>query len=109
VPIRAITLHDEAAADYDSAFDWYLDHSATAAVRFDQAVERALTEIAQAPQRWPRGSHGTRRFLLHGFPYLLIYHEIYQETNVATIQILAVAHTSRRPSYWKERLQGSSH
>jgi toxin ParE1/3/4 len=104
VPIRDVTFHDEAGADYDSAFDWYVDRSANAAVRFDEVVQQALLDIARAPQRWPRGSYGTRRFLLRGFPYLLIY----QETSAETIQILAVAHTSRRPGYWKERLQGSS-
>jgi len=71
VPTKVVTLHDEAAADYDAAFEWCLKRSANAAVRFDEAVERALTEIARAPQRWPRGSYGTRRFLLRGFPYVL--------------------------------------
>jgi hypothetical protein len=33
----------------------------------------AMDEIAGAPQRWARGSFGTRRFLLRGFPFLLIY------------------------------------
>jgi len=100
VPIRAITFHDGAAADYDTAFAWYLERSANSAIRFDEAVEQALRDIARAPQRWPRGSHGTRRFLLRGFPYLLIF----QETSAETIRILAVAHTSRRPGYWKERI-----
>jgi plasmid stabilization system protein ParE len=101
VPIRAIAFHDGAAADYDTAFEWYMERSANAAIRFDEEVERALTDIARTPQRWPAGSHGTRRFLLRGFPYLLINHE----RSAATIRILAVAHTSRRPGYWKERIE----
>jgi len=100
VPAKQVTLHDGAAADYDAAFEWYLERSANAAVRFDEAVERAMTEIARAPQRWMRGSYGTRRYLLRGFPYLLIYRELSSKV----IQILAVAHTSRRPGYWKERV-----
>jgi toxin ParE1/3/4 len=100
VPTREVTLHDEAGHDYDAAFEWYLERSPQAAVRFDGAVESALAEIARAPHRWVRGSHGTRRYLLRGFPYLLIYREVSAEV----IQILAVAHTSRRPGYWKERV-----
>ena len=100
MPTKSVTLHDEAAADYDAAFDWYLVRSPKAAVRFDEAVARALSEIARAPQRWPRGSYGTRRFLLRGFPYLLIY----RENSPDAIQVLAVAHTSRRPGYWVERV-----
>jgi toxin ParE1/3/4 len=101
VPIRTITFHDEAAADYDCAFEWYLERSANAAIRFDEAVVQGLTDIARGPQRWPRGSYGTRRFLLRGFPYLLIY----REASVEVIRILAVAHTSRRPEYWKQRAE----
>ena len=100
MPTRGVTLHDEAAADYDAAFDWYLERSPDAALRFDAEVERAITEIAQAPQRWVRGSYGTRRYLLRGFPYLVIYREQSEEN----IQIVAFAHTGRHPGYWKTRL-----
>lgn len=100
MPIKKVTLHDEAADDFDSAFDWYLERSPDAAVRFDEAVQRAFTQISRNPDRWPRGSYGTRRFLLRGFPYLLIYRELESDT----IQILAVAHTSRRPGYWEQRV-----
>ncbi len=61
--------------------------------------KRAIDEIAGAPQRWARGSFGTRRFLLRGFPFLLIY----RERNFDIIEIVAIAHTSRRPNYWKAR------
>lgn len=97
---RVVKLHDEAGADYDAAFEWYLERSPDAAVRFDEAVHRALADIADAPQRWPRGSYGTRRFLLRGFPFLLIY----QEADEKTVEILAVAHTSRSPNYWQRRI-----
>jgi toxin ParE1/3/4 len=100
VPTRRITLHDEAAADYDAAFDWYLQRSPDAALKFDAEVERAMDEIARAPDRWPRGSYDTRRFLLTGFPFLLIY----RERGERIVEILAVAHTSRNPGYWKARI-----
>jgi hypothetical protein len=76
VPTRVVTFHEEAGRDYDVAFEWYLERSPDAALRFSAVVDDALTEIARAPQRWVRGSHGTRRYLLRGFPYLLIYREL---------------------------------
>jgi toxin ParE1/3/4 len=100
VPIRTVTLHQQAADDYDAAFDWYLERSRAAAIRFDAAVEHAFIEVAENPDRWPRGSYGTRRFLLRGFPYLIIY----RESGPNAIQILAIAHTSRQPGYWRERV-----
>jgi toxin ParE1/3/4 len=99
VPTRVITLHNEASSEYDAAFDWYLERSPDAALRFDSEVQRAIDEIAGAPGRWARGSFGTRRFLLRGFPFLLIYRE--RESDI--VEIVAVAHTSRRPNYWKTR------
>ncbi|MFZ0773756.1 MAG: type II toxin-antitoxin system RelE/ParE family toxin [Candidatus Sulfotelmatobacter sp.] len=98
----AVDLHDEASAEYDAAFDWYLERSPDAARRFDAEVERALAQIVQAPRRWAIGPHSTRRFLLRQFPFTLIY----RERPSGVIQIVAVAHTSRKPGYWRRRLSG---
>jgi toxin ParE1/3/4 len=100
MPTNAVDLHEEASAEYDAAFDWYLQRSPDAALKFDAEVERALTQIVQAPQRWAGGPHSTRRFLLRQFPFTLIY----REQKPGAIQIVAIAHTSRRPEYWKQRL-----
>jgi toxin ParE1/3/4 len=93
-------FHEEAAAEYDAAFDWYLQQSPEAALKFDAEVERALAHIIQAPQRWTAGPHSTRRFLLRRFPFIMIYRDL---TSV-DIQIVAIAHTSRRPGYWRGRI-----
>ena len=95
-----IKFHDAAAIEYDAAFDWYLARSADAASRFDTEVERALRQIAESPQRWAAGISGTRRHLLRKFPFMLIYRELSQKT----VQIVAVAHTSRKPGFWKQRI-----
>ncbi len=73
MPIRAVELHEEAAAEYDAAFDWYLARSPEAALKFDAEVERALAQILEAPLRWAAGPHQTRKFLLRRFPFTLIY------------------------------------
>lgn len=35
-------FHEEASAEYDAAFDWYLERSPDAALRFDAEMQRAL-------------------------------------------------------------------
>jgi plasmid stabilization system protein ParE len=100
VPTNSAEFHLEAAAEYDAAFDWYLERSPDAALRFDAEVDRALTQIIAAPQRWASGPDSTRNFLLRRFPFTLIY----RERASGEIQIVAVAHTSRKPGYWKKRL-----
>lgn len=67
--------HYEAGLEFDAAFEWYMERSPDAAVRFDAEVDRALAQIIAAPKRWALGTHATRRFLLRQFPYILIYRE----------------------------------
>ena len=45
-----------------------------------------------------RGRHPSRQFSVLGFPYKVVYRICPQDTYV-----VAVAHTSRRPGYWKNR------
>jgi toxin ParE1/3/4 len=100
VRIESVEFHPEASAEYDAAFDWYLERSPDAALELDAEVDRALTQIMEAPRRWAVGPLSTRRFLLRRFPYILIY----REHSSWDIQIVAVAHTSRKPGYWRKRL-----
>jgi toxin ParE1/3/4 len=100
MPADLTLFHEEAGAEYDAAFEWYLERSPDAPLRFDAEVEHALAQIHESPRRWAAGSHSTRRFLLRQFPFILIY----RERSDGSIQIVAVAHTSRRPGYWAKRL-----
>jgi hypothetical protein len=87
VPTKPVEFHEEASAEYDAAFDWYLKRSLDAAfdwylkrsldaaLDFDAEVDRALADIASAPHRWAAGLFSTRRYLLRRFPYILIYRE----------------------------------
>jgi plasmid stabilization system protein ParE len=100
LPTKPVEFHDEASAEYDAAFDWYMERSPDAALDFDAEVNNALTVISAAPHRWAAGPFSTRRYLLRRFPYILIYRERVSDD----IQIVAVAHTSRKPGYWKKRL-----
>ena len=100
MPRSRIQFHREAGAEYDAAFDWYLKRNPDAALRFDSEVCRALEQIAHAPERWTAGPFNTHRFLLRQFPYMLIY----RKRTSREIQVLALAHTSRNPGYWKNRI-----
>jgi toxin ParE1/3/4 len=98
VPIKQVEFHAEASTEYDAAFDWYHERSPDVALDFDAEVDHALAEIASAPHRWAVGPHSTRRYLLRRFPYILIYRE-----REGDIQSVAVAHTNRKPGYWRRK------
>jgi hypothetical protein len=58
----------------------------------------AIENIAEAPSRWPRLHGRFRRYLLHRFPFSVVYLE-----REHSIEVIAVAHHRRRPGYWKRR------
>lgn len=96
---KKVEFHEDAALEYEAAFGWYLERSILAASKFAEALNRAIDMIVGAPQRWPTGSNGTRRFLLQKFPFAIVYREL-----PTVIQMVAIAHTRRKPGYWKQRI-----
>lgn len=96
---RKIEFHEEAGIEYEAAFEWYFVRSHLVASRFAAEVDRAIAAIAEAPTRWSDSVHGTRKFVLRRFPFAILYREL-----PFAIQVLAISHGHRRPSYWKNRL-----
>jgi toxin ParE1/3/4 len=92
-------LHPEALLEIEAAHDWYLQRSMDASVEFLVEISAALEAIPQAPSRWPKFLHGTRRFLLDRFPFSIIYLD-----DPDFVSFVAVAHSRRRPGYWMTRL-----
>ena len=95
---KPLEFHQAAAAELESAFDWYLARDERVASGFLDEVNRATEMITQAPERWPFSGGDVRKFVLHRFPFLILYREL-----PSMIQILAVAHGHRRPGYWRRR------
>lgn len=93
-----IDFHPAAIKEARQAYRWYLRRSDSAARRFQAAFEAALVQIDEAPQRWPVYLHGTHFRLLRRFPYVVVYRVVGRGP-----EILAVAHTGRKPGYWKRR------
>jgi plasmid stabilization system protein ParE len=96
---KAVEFHEAASLEFEAAFTWYLERSERAALRFVREVGRPVAAVKDTPERFPAGVRGTRRFLLHGFPFAVVYREL-----PAVIQVLAMAHGRRRPNYWKARV-----
>jgi toxin ParE1/3/4 len=92
-------FHPEASEEFEAADDWYFLHSADASADFLSEVEAGIKAITQAPHRWPKYLHGTRRFVLQRFPFSVVYLD---DRDLVTI--IAVAHSKRKPGYWKGRV-----
>lgn len=67
---------------------------------FARSLKRALQQIREFPESGsPGDDRGTRSLFVLGFKYAVVY---VLEDGWATV--IAVAHTSRRPGYWRDRL-----
>jgi plasmid stabilization system protein ParE len=91
-------FHPAAVKEARSAYRWYLRRSAWAAGRFQTALEAALEQIAQSPNRWAIYLHGTRYRSVRRFPFIVVYRQLGDR-----LQVVAVARAKRRPGYWKRR------
>ena len=92
-------IHPLVWQDIDSADAWYFERSPETSDALIVEISDALETICEAPQRWPKYLHGTRRFLLHRFPFAVVYLD-----DADFVNVIAVAHHKRRPGYWKERV-----
>jgi toxin ParE1/3/4 len=93
-----LEVHPEAVAEAQAARQWYESRSEVAARAFVAELDAGIDCIRSSPELYPPYLHGTRRYLLRRFPYLVVYRVIR-----GTIQVVAVAHGRRRPGYWRSR------
>lgn len=92
-------FHPLAAKDFRKARRYYAQRSQNVTLRFVNAVDVAIGKILAEPYRWPKHDDQFRWVRTRKFPYLLIY----EIENHSKLIIIAVAHTSRKPSFWKKR------
>jgi toxin ParE1/3/4 len=93
-----IEFRPAAVAELQEAIEWYRIRNPKVADRLCRQIEQKLAEVAKSPNHWPLRRDCTRHILVPRFPYLLIVREVGD-----AIEVVAVAHTSRRPGYWRKR------
>lgn len=95
-----VVFHPAARREYLDALAWYTERGVHLGQQFAQEMAAAVQRIAEAPERWPSGEGLTRRVVVPRFPYLIHYRYAAQAQRV---RIVAVAHSSREPTYWHRR------
>jgi plasmid stabilization system protein ParE len=93
-----LVLHEEALAEYRAAALRYANRSPVLALRFIDAVEQTLWSIVESPTSGRIVESDIRLRLTRVFPYKVLY-----ALEPETIVIVAIAHCSRKPDYWRAR------
>jgi len=97
-----MTVRIVAAAERElrEAIDQYNEQRPGLGFEFAVAVRLAFDRIVDFPEAWPAFSRRTRRCLVGGFPYGVLY----QHAGADTL-VLAIMHLRRAPVRWKDRIR----
>ena len=93
-----IRLHPQAAVEAETSRAWYFERSASVAASFLEELDAAIHAIRESPSRWPPIHGRYRRFVLHKFPFSVVY-----VARDGFIEVIAIAHHRRKPGYWSAR------
>lgn len=100
---KRVTLSPAARDELRAAAKWYDDARPGLGLEFLAATRVAVRRIREKPSAGGPVAGvieeiAARQVLLRRFPYAVVYLELAEESRV-----LAFAHTSRRPGYWRGR------
>ena len=96
-----VRLISPANLELDEAVRYYDHQLPGLGFRFFQETSAAIERIRLMPEAWTKVGQRTRRCMLKGFPYALLY-----VTEKEEILITGVAHLHREPEHYKDRLLG---
>jgi len=100
---KALRTHNEAEAEIRAALMWYETERVGLGRELWDELQHTLDLISEHPAiggvvHRVRIRGTARRVPLRRFPYFVVYRE-----HVDHVEVIALAHTSRRPGYWRSR------
>lgn len=103
--MRSVHILDEAAEEAAQAAAWYELQRPGLGAEFERAVDAALDLLEEeivplTAMLGVAGKRGAKRLMLKRFPYDVVVSERTDE-----FVVVAFAHQSRRPGYWRARLK----
>jgi plasmid stabilization system protein ParE len=88
-----LVWQSHAKIELGEALKYYRDQAGIDIARdFNHAAMQAAQRLLRYPELGVKAGHGARRFVLHDYPYTLIY-----RVTPDAIIIVAIAHHGRRP------------
>jgi len=100
--MRFFGFLEPAQIEFEEAINFYNQQRENLGDGFAAEVLNAINRILSHPEAWTKLSKRTRRCRTKRFPYGLTY-----QIRGDRILIVAVAHLSRKPRYWRHRLRSS--
>ena len=89
----------QAEAELREAISYYASINPELGSRFEQVAADAVRKSAAHPERGAPRSKSTRRWLVKGFPFGIVY-----RADGEGVLIVAIAHERKKPEYWAGRM-----
>lgn len=93
-------FHPEAEQELYEAASRYESEVSELGLRFVDEVERVIRLLLEQPLLGSRLDDDLRHFVLRRFPFSVVYAIVSD-----VVYVVAVAHGSRVPGYWRPRVQ----
>ncbi|MFP4423319.1 MAG: type II toxin-antitoxin system RelE/ParE family toxin [Desulfococcaceae bacterium] len=93
-----VIFDPEARAEFLEAVRYYESQKPGLGFRFRNMTEEGIKKVAENPFLFRVIQPPFRRYLLHIFPYSIIY-----SIEPDHLRIIAVSHNKRKPGYWWDR------
>ena len=97
--MKHVAYHRLAASELVKSAEFYEQRRPELGGRFLDGVEAVLVRIRRWPESGRQEPEATLSFKVKRFPYRVIY-----RVQPDRIWIVAVAHLSRQPGYWRRRV-----
>lgn len=97
--MRLISFHQLALDELEGATRWYEERDSRVCDHFLNALDLSVERLSQDPESYATVDNHYRSISVINFPYRLIF----RLASADEIAVVAVAHASRKPGYWKGR------
>jgi hypothetical protein len=97
--VKPASIHEAAQLELAESVAFYERRQTGLGLEFEAATREGVDSICQSPERCPLRKDGSRRYIMRRFP-VIIHYFIMSDY----VWIVAFAHASRRPGYWRRRL-----
>jgi len=93
-----IIFNELAKDELNEAVDFYNFELPGSGNSFKEEIKKSINRILEYPTAWPTITQDIRKYILHKFPYKILY-----SIEKDHIYIIAIAHQHRKPNFWIDR------
>lgn len=94
-----VIYQPDAEAELIEAASFHASRDLAVRDAFLATIHEHVCAMASSPLRFPFAGGQIRRCVVHKYPFVIFF-----KNHPDHIRILAIAHTSRHPAYWRRRI-----